>query len=118
MPDEGPCPFMQDGIDWDMDDIEQLGGNLQVATSSASTGSNDVLMFNMRNDPYELENICDDNRSKCDEMVDKIVAAAIDYSHIESIETSNAEDNDTISNDNFPTNTGWTTSGWCDGDAV
>ena len=109
---------MDNGIDWDMDDIENLGGNLQLSTSTPSTGSDKVVMFNMRNDPYELENVCDDNRSKCDEMVNKIVAISDDYAHIKIIATANANDAATTSNSNFPQKTGWTTSGWCDGDDV
>ena len=54
-----------------MDSIEELSRTLVSSQWTGGpnwTGPADVLLFNLNNDPYELRNVCDDEKTLCDSM--------------------------------------------------
>ena len=70
-------------------------------------------MFNIREDPYELVNIFDQNEALGTEMINDIMAASDAITESE-IDVSDATDDATINHPDFPENSRKTTWGWCD----
>ena len=67
-------------------------------------------MFNIRDDPYELHNIFDENSALGMEMADEIKAMAQNVRNNIGTVTANSD----TSVATHPDETGQTTSGWCD----
>merc|ERR1712233_93908 len=113
-PQEGPCPKLDEDSSYTVDQIMSLSNRLQKETYNG----NEILMFNIRDDPYELVNVYKQHTSEGNAMADHIVQMARDYGHIELIETANANDQATLNDPDFPKNTGTTSWGWCDGNSI
>ena len=113
---------------------------LSAKTSTSKYDGNDVVMFNLADDPYELYNVWDQNKSLGEELAAEIVNAGMSVSPLDGARDSrvestaqwltlflanmirttygtNEENFDTRSN-NHPDKTGETSSGWCDGDKI
>ena len=73
-------------------------------------------MFNIREDPYELVNVYDDNSALGDQMVDEILEQLNNME--EAIDTSETTDENLINHAQYPENTRWTTYGWCDANTI
>ena len=104
---------------------------MSAKTSTSKYDGNDVVMFNLADDPYELYNVWDRNKSLGEELAAEIVNAGMSFSPlggargltlflanmIRTTYGTNEENFDTRSN-NHPDKTGETSSGWCDGDKI
>ena len=91
--------------------ISKLLKDILTTTTHSSTYSNkDVVMFNIRDDPYELHNIFDENSALGGEMVDEIKAIAKNIR--QNLGTVSVNSDTSVAT--HPDNTGQTTAGWCD----
>ena len=61
------------------------------------------MLFNLKDDPYELRNICDQEKTLCDQMSAHVWQTTGDYSHVVDVPTANAQDPAMTGHDQFPT---------------
>ena len=56
---------------------------MSAKTSTSKYDGNDVVMFNLADDPYELYNVWDQNKSLGEELAAEIVNAGISFSPLD-----------------------------------
>ena len=115
---EGICDgtLLLDDVDTTYEDIFALSDTVQV-TCLNDACKRDLLMFNIREDPYELVNVYEQNSALGDEMMQAIMDASdgITESVINMLDVTDAE---TLNHAKYPGNSGSTTWGWCDADTI
>ena len=60
---------------------------MSATTSTSKYDGNDVVMFNLADDPYELYNVWDQNKSLGEELAAEIVNAGM-FRHLMALESS------------------------------
>jgi len=56
---------------------------MSAKTSTSKYDGNDVVMFNLADDPYELYNVWDQNKSLGEELAAEIVNAGMSFSPLD-----------------------------------
>jgi len=109
IPWEGICgdDLMEKDVDISIEQLMADTGKLQLAYVNGAE-RRDVMLFNIKDDPYELYNLYDSERTIADDMLADLRTQA-------NTITESAVVTDEITSDdpNFPVNTGFATTGWC-----
>jgi len=115
--DEGICGSMYlDDADYTYEEIFALSNTVQPTCLNTSC-KRSLFLFNIREDPYELVNVYDQNSAIGDEMMQTIMDTA-DAITESSIDTNDVTDQATLNHAKYPMNTGYTSSGWCDASTI
>jgi len=110
---EGECPYLEPGQSYSSDEIVRLSGKLQASGRKSNT-----LLFNIRDDPYELHNIYDQETAIGDKMIERIEQLGNEYKNVKEVPFRETKDKAVLSHPKFPGNTRKTTWGWCNADKI
>merc|ERR1712176_672149 len=103
-----------DDADYTYQEILDLSGTVQITCLGNNANCRrELTLFNIKDDPYELINVYDQNQDVGDQMMQDIMDAAASISE-ELIVVSDTTDEAIMAHENFPVNTGVTSTGWCD----
>lgn len=105
---------MEEGVNFTIEDIIAMSNNVQAYTGKRQ----EAVLFNIREDPYELVNIYEQNQEIAQQMTDEIENLMAKYKGVKTVDVNEASDQATLNHKDFPDNSGMTTAGWCNADDI